>query len=215
MIHSSLLADLGWVAHGFGTRWDNLSQDGMASLTQIHSAAVLVVDGAGGAGEGDALTTDRPGVSVSVRTADCYPILLADPRNRAVAAVHAGWRGTVARIVAETLGLMQAQFGTDAADIRAAIGPGIGFCCYQVGGEVARLFGLEQAGRIDLAEENRRQLISAGVPAARIKTAGGCTQCDAQQFHSFRRDKERAGRMVSFVRIENIGIENPALKTRH
>jgi YfiH family protein len=201
VIHSSLLSGLGWIDHGFGTRLDTLSQDQMARLRQIHSAAVLVADRVGCAGEGDAMATDRPGVRVSVRTADCYPILLADARNRAVAAVHAGWRGTAAQIVVKTLGSMRAQFGTDAADVCAAIGPGIGVCCYQVGIEVARQFGLEQAGRIDLAEANRRQLISAGVPFAQIQVVGGCTQCDAQQFHSFRRDQEQAGRMVSFIGI--------------
>ena len=201
MIYSTLLSELGWVDHGFGTRLDPISQDQMASLRQIHSAAVLVTDCAGCAGEGDALATNRPSVRVSVRTADCFPILLADPRNRAVAVVHAGWRGTAARIVVNTLSKMQAQFGTDAGEVCAAIGPGIGVCCYQVGGEVARQFGLQEAGRIDMAAANRRQLISAGVQAAHVQVIGGCTRCDRGQFHSFRRDKEQAGRMVSFIGI--------------
>jgi YfiH family protein len=201
VIHSSLLSGLGWIEHGFGTRRDTFSQDPMASLRQVHSAAVLVPERVGCAGEGDALATDRRGVRVSVRTADCYPILLADARNHAVAAIHAGWRGTAAQIVVNTLATMRARFGTEAADVWAAVGPGIGVCCYQVGIEVARQFGLEQAGRIDLAEANRRQLISEGVPPAQIQVAGGCTRCDARQFHSFRRDQERAGRMISFIGI--------------
>ena len=199
MLRSSLLSELGWIDHGFGTRADSVSQEDMASLKQIHSAMVLEAERAGVAGDGDALVTAQSGVPVSVRTADCYPILLADTRNRAVAAVHAGWRGTAARIVVRTMEQMRARFGTDAADLRVAIGPGIGGCCYQVGIEVARQFGLESAGKIDLAEMNHRLLVENGVAAERIEVLGGCTLCDAHLFHSFRRDRELAGRMVSYV----------------
>jgi YfiH family protein len=201
VLHSSLLSDLDWVTHGFGTRLDAISQDEMASLRQIHSSAVLTADRVGCTGDGDALITDRPRVTVSVRTADCYPILLADARNHAVAAVHAGWRGTVARILPNALKAMRAKFGTIPVDVRAAIGPGIGVCCYQVGVEVARQFGLQDAGPIDLAEANRLQLIAAGVPDQSIEILGGCTRCDSGRFHSFRRDKAEAGRMISFIGI--------------
>ena len=171
----------------------------MASLKQVHSGVVLMAEQAGCRGEGDALVTGRAEVPVSIRTADCYPILLADERNRAVAAVHAGWRGTAAGIVTRTLAEMHVRFGTEAADLHVAIGPGIGVCCYDVDVEVARQFGLEKAGRIDLAEANRRQLVDAGVAEGRIEVVGGCTKCDAHLFHSFRRDQERAGRMVSYI----------------
>ena len=199
MLRSSLLSELPWIDHGFGTRADVVSQQDMASLKQIHSAMVLEAELAGLAGEGDALVTSSASLAVSVRTADCYPILLADTRNFAVAAVHAGWRGTAARIVVKTMEQMRARFGTDPSDLRVAIGPGIGGCCYQVGIEVARQFGLESAGKIDLAEMNHRLLVENGVVAGRIDVLGGCTQCDAQLFHSFRRDKESAGRMVSYI----------------
>jgi YfiH family protein len=199
VLRSSLLSELPWIDHGFGTRADVVSQEDMASLKQIHSAVVLGAVRAGMAGEGDALVTAQARVPVSIRTADCYPILLADPRHFAVAAVHAGWRGTAARIVVRTIDQMRARFGTDAADLRVAIGPGIGGCCYQVGVEVARQFGLEEAGKIDLAEMNHRLLVENGVAAERIQVLGGCTRCDADLFHSFRRDKESAGRMVSWI----------------
>jgi YfiH family protein len=199
VLHSSLLSDLAWIDHGFGTRDDALLQHNMASLKQIHSAVVWMAEQPGCVGEGDALVTRQPGVPVSIRTADCYPILLADERNRAVAAVHAGWRGTAAGIVGKTIQQMHACFGTQARDLWVAIGPGIGPCCYEVGVEVARQFNLEEAGRIDLAEINHRQLVQAGVVESHIETLGGCTKCDPQRFHSFRRDQERAGRMVSFI----------------
>jgi len=171
----------------------------MASLKQIHSGIVLLGEQIGCAGEGDALVTARAGVPVSVRTADCYPILLVDNRNRAVAAVHAGWRGTAARIVIRTLNEMQLLYGTAAVDVYAAIGPGIGECCYEVGVDVARQFGLEQAGWIDLAAINRRQLLDAGVAEHRVDVLGGCTKCDVHLFHSYRRDQLAAGRMVSYI----------------
>ena len=199
MLYSPLLAELKWLNHGFGTRADSVPQESMASLKQIHSGLVLVAEQIGRAGEGDALVTARDGVPVSVRTADCYPLLLADGRNRAVAAVHAGWRGTAAHIVVRALEEMHRLYGTEATDVYAAIGPGIGACCYEVGAEVARQFGLEHAGRIDLAAINRRQLLDAGVAEHRIDVLGGCTKCDAHLFHSYRRDKLAAGRMVSYI----------------
>ena len=200
MLYSPLLTGLKWLHHGFGTRADSVPQESMASLKQIHSGLVLLGERIGCAGEGDALVTALAGVPVSVRTADCYPILLADERNHAVAAVHAGWSGTAAQIVIRTLEEMHRLYGTAAADVYAAIGPGIGECCYEVGADVARQFGFEQAGRIDLAAINRRQLLDAGVAEHRIDVLGGCTKCDAHLFHSYRRDQLAAGRMVSYIR---------------
>jgi YfiH family protein len=174
----------------------------MASLKQIHSSLSLVADRREGCvGEGDALLTREAGVTVSVRTADCLPILLADTVDRAVAAVHAGWRGTHAHIVKETIGRMEREFGTDPGNIVAAIGPGIGPCCYEVGEDVARLFGMDRAGRLDIGSANVSQLVSAGVSPDRIGVSGLCTFCDPVQFYSWRRDHDRAGRMISFIQI--------------
>jgi YfiH family protein len=199
ILRSPLLSQLAWIDHAFGTRLAPLSQEGMASLKQIHSAVALAANQPGCAGEGDALLTNSPRLLLSVRTADCYPILLADTKNRAVAAVHAGWRGTAAGVVVETIAKMRTQWGTSPVDIVAAIGPGISVCCYEVGAHVARLFGVEGAGRIDLAAANRCQLIDAGVEERHIDVLEGCTFCDAARFHSFRREKERAGRMISYI----------------
>jgi YfiH family protein len=116
-----------------------------------------------------------------------------------VAAVHAGWRGTASRISAEVLQKMTEQFGTAPSDVWAAIGPGIGPCCYAVGDDVARQLGLDRAGRADLAQVNRDHLISAGVAEDRIETLRICTYCDPARFHSYRRDKLEAGRMISYV----------------
>ena len=201
VLTARLLAELDWVEHGFGTRNSALDQASMASLKQIHSNTALVGDRPGPAGEGDALVTGTPGVAVSVRTADCFPILLADGRARAVAAIHAGWRGTAAGVVRSTLERMRTEFGTDPADVFAAIGPGIGACCYKVGAEVASQFGKPQASHLDLAVENRAQMIDAGLDPDRIALVGGCTFCNEERFFSWRRDQD-AGRMISFIRAK-------------
>jgi YfiH family protein len=198
---SSGLQRFEWLNHGFGTRDSGLTQDGMASLTQVHSAVVVNSSTTGCAGEADALITDHPGVALSIRTADCFPILLADPEHHAVAAIHAGWRGTEQGIVSRTIDAMCSDFDTSPGQISVAIGPGIGPCCYEVGHDVARRFGINGPGRIDLAAINREQLIRAGVPASRIDTLGYCTFCESARFHSYRRDGEQAGRMISFIRI--------------
>jgi YfiH family protein len=197
-LRSQILSAVSWASHGFGTRHSICE---LTSLKQIHSDRVLVADRPGLLGEGDAIVTNRPGLSISVRTADCYPILLADARNRAVAAIHAGWRGTAAQIVRKTLEKMSTEFGTSPGDVYAAIGPGIGVCCYEVGKEVARRFGSSDRTHLDLASENRKQLEAAGVPSSNIEALGVCTFCDAERFFSYRRDKENPGRMTSFIRI--------------
>jgi YfiH family protein len=194
---SRLLAQFPGIEHGFGTRKSRLTQDAMASLKQIHSGTVLVAERERGCiGEGDALVATVRGVSVSIRTADCLPILLADMRTNRVAAVHAGWRGTVARVALNAMERM----GSRPADIYAAIGPGIGKCCYEVGLEVAQQLGEDRAGKVDLAEHNRRQLASAGVQ--HIDVLGHCTFCEADQFWSYRREGEQAGRMISYIRVQ-------------
>jgi YfiH family protein len=193
---------LPWLVHGFGTRQSDIPAlfGNLATLKQIHSSECVPGNGRSGIlGEGDALLEDTPGSIVAVKTADCIPVLLVDERHRAVAAVHAGWRGTVGKIVRRAIDSMRARYGTDAADLHAAIGPGIGKCCYEVGPEVAAHFGGQGREHIDLPAANRDQLLDARIRPDRIYVANLCTQCNADDFHSFRRDKEAAGRLHSFV----------------
>ncbi|MGB2898747.1 MAG: peptidoglycan editing factor PgeF [Candidatus Acidiferrum sp.] len=113
----------------------------LISLKQIHSDVIHLINAAPHEPcKGDASAANRPGLLLGVQTADCVPILLVDPKNRAVAAIHAGWRGTLARIVVKAIGQMQMHFKTKPADLLAAIGPAIGGCCYEVGTEVAIQF---------------------------------------------------------------------------
>jgi YfiH family protein len=177
-----------------------IGQDGMASLKQLHSGIVLAADRAVGCvGEADALVTAERGITVSIRTADCLPILIADRHRGAVAAVHAGWRGTVAGIAGAAVEKLGRDYGSRPEDLVAAIGPGIGECCYEVGEEVARLLGEDRAGRANLAEHNRRQLERAGIISACIDVVSPCTFCEAERFWSYRREGQRAGRMISFI----------------
>ena len=194
------LKELPWLEHGFGTR--HASPPAGATLHQIHSDICVVARGRTGVlGDGDALLENTPGHLVAVKTADCIPVLLVDEEHRAVAAVHAGWRGTVRGIVQHALRGMREEFGTRPAQVQAAIGPGSGKCCYEVGAEVAAEFGAAGRCHIDLVDANRRQLADEGVPAPRIYVANLCTKCGVEDFHSYRRDKEWAGRMLSFIGV--------------
>ena len=201
----SALEAFAWLEHGFGTRHspDLVRDPRLATLHQIHSAIVVAPRGRTGLiGDGDALIESTPGHLVGVKTADCVPILLVDEEHRAVAAVHAGWRGAAQAIVQRALDRMAQEFSTRPQRLHAAIGPGIGKCCYEVGPDVAAHFGGNGTCHIDLAEANRNQLADAGVPDSQIYAARLCTKCGARDFHSYRRDKEHSGRMLSFVGIK-------------
>jgi polyphenol oxidase len=113
----------------------------LITLRQFHSDVIHLFDTPStDSCKGDASITNHPGLLLAIQTADCVPILLVDPKKRAIAAIHAGWRGTLARIAAKTIGKMQMHFATNPRDLLAAIGPSIGPCCYEVGTEVATQF---------------------------------------------------------------------------
>ncbi len=187
-----------WLTHGFGQR-DSTYPEHILILRQVHSCAILDA-----AGEGDGVVSAEPGRLIGVRTADCVPILLADKRTQSVAAIHAGWRGTAGQIVGAALWRMGEKFGTRPEDVSAAVGPSIGGCCYEVSPEVAHQFGtwvpklkhVDRPIRIDLKAINRCQLQEAGVRDVWVST--DCTYCLPEYF-SFRREKEQAGRVVSFI----------------
>jgi len=210
--HAGLLEEIPWVRHGFGTRLSSAwppEKDELVTLRQVHSDRVLVAEKPGCAGEGDAVMTDRPGLLLSIRTADCLPILIADLGKRVVAAVHAGWRGVVLGILPKTVQAMQDRFGSRIDDLRMVAGPGIGACCFEVGPEVAVQFrgffpersDLSERANVDLFEATCRQLRQLGVEESQIVLSRLCTCSDGSKFHSYRRDREAAGRMVSAIGI--------------
>jgi polyphenol oxidase len=198
------LNELPGLKHGFGTRlsanWPFYNH--LAFTKQIHSDRVLRAESEGLQGEGDALISNRPGLALTVRTADCLPILIADPKNRAVAAIHAGWRGVVSKIAPKTVEAMTREFGSRPSDLVVAIGPGIGPCCFEVGPEVAIQFGLSGRTKVDLVSTLCRQLGRNGIAPGQISTSGLCSYCDSQLFESYRRDREAAGRMIAMIGVE-------------
>ena len=191
---------------------------------QVHGDGVLVVDRALAARAGfpglllderfayDALVTDLPGLALTVSTADCLPILLADTRRRAVAAIHAGWRGTVRRITERTVQTLRERYGTDPRECVAALGPGIRGCCYQVDAPVIEPLSRALPGWRDfveaqcpgrwllyLAAANRRLLEAAGLEPAVNHDAGLSTSCRPELFFSHRGQGPTTGRMMNVI----------------
>lgn len=189
-------------------------------VRQVHGIDVTVADclpvGRDAWPEGDLLVTERDDAALAIRTADCVPVLLVDPRCRVVAAVHAGWRGTALGASLHIVALLEEHYGVRAADLMAAIGPSIGPDRYEVGPDVPASFARrfddvhvsrwcpptdDGKFRLDLWQANADQLALAGVPAERIHLSRLCTATHAEVFHSYRVDGARAGRMVAAIRL--------------
>ena len=210
----NLSAKWGDDAHHVAENRRRLAEAGGFSLPrlyttrQVHGAEVIVVRGDEPAAiatrEADALVTDQAGVTLGISTADCVPILITDGHGR-VAAIHAGWRGTVADVAARaTLALV--ALGAKREDLRAALGPSICVRCFEVGDEVAVHFaslGAVDASfakpHVDLRRANRVVLERAGVRKDAIDDAPPCTMCEPERFFSFRRDGAGIGQHLSFI----------------
>jgi len=185
----------------------------LATVSQVHSNRWLAARAPLGAahvtlGEADAILAQGAGVAVAIATADCVPIVAVDPEARALAVIHAGWRGTQAGILRRTLSAMKREAGARADRIIVGIGPAVGPCCYRVGDDVAALFEEARADGnpavvrrrdgepfVDLVEENRLQAGDEGVSPGRVHALEMCTVCRADVCHSYRRDGPGAGRM--------------------
>ena len=199
----------------------------LVTVRQMHGGVVQIVKRGRGALathegravlEGDGLITREHGLMLGIQTADCVPVLIADTRTRAVGAFHAGWRGTLAGIVALGVDAMRKEFGSRPEELVAAVGPAIGRCCFAVGEEVrgqfeerfgyaGELFSLE-GGQIymDLWEANRRQLVEAGVVPGTIRVVGECTACarledGRRRYFSHRAERGYTGRMMSVIGV--------------
>ena len=212
-----------------------LTPEALVQVHQVHGPDVVVVRNAdthlfSRSGEkvsvpisaADALVTDAPGRAVGVRIADCVPILMADRNGRAVAAVHGGWRGTAAGIVAAAVEAMRAEFGIPPGELIAAIGPAARACCYEVGPEVREVFAAAgqrnptlaawfssgQGDRffLDVPRANADQLEGAGVPREQIHDCGLCTIHSGDVFHSYRRQRGAAGRALALIGVQGSGV---------
>ena len=195
---------------------------------QVHGAAVAVVragddPAAIAATEADALCSDDARVALGVFVADCVPALIVDPRSGAVAAIHAGWRGTVAGVLPAAVRALAHRFGARPGDLRVALGPSIGRCCFEVGAEVVAAFasalggapdapatgaagvvhvsprGVPDKWHVDLRLANRLLLERAGVAPDAIDVAADCTHCDRPRFYSYRRDNASTGQHMGVV----------------
>lgn len=181
---------------------------------QTHGARVLVIEEStepGASREADGLATKRRGALIAVAGADCVPLLLFDPRRRAGAVLHAGWRGTRSAIALEGVRVLRETWRCRPSDLLAVLGPCIGSCCYRVGEEVLQAFAdaglaLEGLARregdrifLDLPAANRRILTTAGLDPGRIFGVDLCTRCREDLFPSYRRDGPAAGRLLGFL----------------
>ena len=162
----------------------------------------------------DALITNLTGVCIGVSTADCIPVLLYDSDHHAVCAIHAGWRGTVARIVEHAVAAMTAAYGTRPSQLKAQIGPGISLESFEVGDEVYEAFNAagfdmeiisrrEAKWHLDLPECNRQQLIATGVPAEAIRLSGICTYQQSDRYFSARKLGIRSGRIFTGIMLSD------------
>ncbi|HEY2772946.1 MAG TPA: polyphenol oxidase family protein [Candidatus Binatia bacterium] len=204
---------------GFGSRSAAPPPGTILLEEQLHGTAVIDPEGLAARidsrdglplvdARGDALIARRGGMVVGVRTADCVPLLLVATSQRWAAAVHAGWRGTLAGIAAKAVEAAKAG-GIEPRDLAAALGPSIGPCCYEVSTELAASFrdaGLPvvaatQSGKphLDLRAANRLLLERSGVGAANIFDAAPCTRCASDVYHSFRADPSAGGRQISWI----------------
>ncbi|MEQ1573616.1 MAG: peptidoglycan editing factor PgeF [Vicinamibacterales bacterium] len=227
-----------------------MGADSVRRVTQVHGNRVVVhrsaartspslgeargdaepVEGAGPLDDvrpdADAIVSDDPAVAIAVVAADCVPLLIADRRTGAVGAVHAGWRGTVARVTPATVEALAREFGSRPEELVVAIGPNIGGCCYEVGSELVDAFATAGHARhlidrwflatppsrgslrardrgtlrLDVAGANRDQLILAGVPETQIHAAGLCTATNLDLLTSYRAERERAMRIAGVIR---------------
>jgi len=198
------------VAEAVGTRPGDLF-----AAYQVHGRSVTVVDSDSAVEPRprcDVLVTASPDRTLMLRFADCTPVLLADPKQCVVAAVHAGWRGSAMRAASAAVEALRECFGSRPWDIFAGIGPAIGPCCYTVGDDVLEafadrpeLFTAENGGQtLDLRAANQHALIEAGLPAEHIEVAGVCTQCQSQRFFSHRANGgQPAGRFAALIRLDS------------
>jgi polyphenol oxidase len=191
-------------------------------VEQVHGTEVLEATHSGTGVEemavrADGLITRQRGVALLIQTADCLPVMFHDPVNRAIGIAHAGWRGTVGHVAVKTLLEMGEKYGTKPADVRSALGPCIGVCCYEVGDEVMREFstvfpwaqdvfrtGFGGKWMLDLAEANARQLLDVGVREQNISRTGLCTVGNIREFYSHRVEATQGGstgRMASVIML--------------
>lgn len=210
------------IIHAFSVKPSNLeglcqavqiNRGKVVSAAQTHSnniAQVCSNDLGREMPQADALITDKKDVFLSIRVADCVPVLLYDPVKMAIGLAHAGWRGSINKITENTVGKMIRAYDCNPSDFTAVIGPCIGKCCYQVGDEVIHALECNiknwekyiTAGHLDLKALNQDQLLGAGIKRKNIQVCSECTACGSDRFYSYRRDGKNTGRMYAIIGMQ-------------
>jgi YfiH family protein len=187
-----------------------LSED-LTFTQQIHGDTVTLVQTPGQYEQCDALVTNRQGMYLTISVADCVPIFLFDPVAKAVAAVHAGWRGSKADIVTRALTTMHAAFASQAENVVAFIGPSAGVCCYEIGEDLLSQFDQQYIRKspqgktfLNLKSFNKDRLLTAGLREQHVEVSAYCTICTPEIFHSFRRDGAQSGRMLGVIGLKQV-----------
>jgi YfiH family protein len=184
-----------------------LDPNRLAVPLQCHSDHVQIVGESGEYESCDGLITETPDLPLVVTVADCLPVVLFEPAKAVLAHVHAGWRGSSRNIVEQTIAIMRKEFGVSPDSLVAFLGPSAGECCYEVGGEVAEVFHPDELERrngkvfLNLKKANLDQLLACGLRRENIEVSNWCTICTPDLFHSFRRDGNQSGRMMSVAMI--------------
>lgn len=201
-----------------------ISPETLVLTDQIHEAAVIPVTEENCCDEYgrttlqgvDGIVTNKPGITLVCFTADCVPLFFYDPKRTVIGLSHAGWRGTVKEIGAETLRVMRENYGTDPADVHVAVGPSICPSCYEVDGEVINAFRRIGSGKLarfvsagktenhyqlDLWQANKELLMLAGVPEAHISISGICTCCNRELLHSHRATGGKRGLLTGYLSL--------------
>jgi len=215
MIVSPLLQEVSGIRHGFGTQGDERPGNAV-TVQQVHGTEILEATCVlSQEPQGyDIVIADRPGIAVAVKTADCLPILMVEPKLRLVAAVHAGWKGTLQRASQAAVRKI-VESGGSAANLVVCLGPNMIGRCFEVGADVRMDFEREfpawpvvtpnpkngEKWLLDVAETNFRQLLEVGIPRNQIDRIDLCTHCCEDLFWSYRRDGGKAGRMLNFIEI--------------
>ncbi|MDD5310260.1 MAG: peptidoglycan editing factor PgeF [Candidatus Omnitrophica bacterium] len=184
---------------------------GLVRLQQVHGGKVVKIDArtalSGEIPGADGAITDVKGITLSVRTADCLPMLLYDPEHNAIGVAHAGWKSTKEKIAKNVVEAMRSEYRSAPAKLFAGMGPALRQCCYEVNSEFLVHFPdsvvkMAHKHYFDLVGENAEQLIAAGISAKNIFDCGICTACKNGEFFSFRKEKDKAGRMLSVIMLK-------------
>lgn len=185
----------------------NMSRDSLKFQRQVHGAEVVTMQRDSAAVDADGMIASETGLALCISIADCGAVLLFDPLTRAIGALHSGWRGTHLNIVQKGLAAMMQHFGAKPESMLAYISPCAGGAAYQVQEDIAVLFpqaitvAPDGTLFLDIRAEIRRQLLDCGVPAGQIESSGICTITDTQ-YHSYRRDREKSGRMAALIAMK-------------